>query len=163
MLLETQKLPSTLQDLLHLQDLTISKSLIHHGSKIWSAWRALTDSQEQIRQRVSIALVGKYTKLHDSYISVIKSLEHSAMACSRELNLVWVDSKNLETKTEKESASEYHKAWHEICTADGILVPGGFGGRGIEGMVAAVSELAQEGYSLVGLISYDEGHICAYE
>ena len=132
----------TLRNLLRLEDLTVSKSLIHQGSQRWNAWRALTESQEHVRQKVSIALVGKYTKLHDSYLSVIKSLEHSAMACSRELNLVWVDSLQLETKALHESAEKYHKAWHDICTADGMLVPGGFGPRGIEGMVAAVSEPA---------------------
>ena len=131
----------TLRDLLRLRDLTIPKSLVQNGCQTWDAWRALTDSQEQVRQRVTIALVGKYTGLHDSYLSVIKSLEHSAMACSRELNLVWVDSTHLEPRTEKTSASEYHKAWHAICEADGVLVPGGFGERGMEGMIAAVSSI----------------------
>lgn len=62
------------------------------------------------------------------------------MACSRKLNLIWVESSHLETATEQASPGDYHKAWHEICTADGILVPGGFGTRGIEGMIAAVSK-----------------------
>ena len=61
------------------------------------------------------------------------------MACSRKLKLIWVDSSNLEYDTSTQSPAEYHKAWHEVCTADGILVPGGFGYRGTEGMIAAAS------------------------
>lgn len=81
--------------------------------------------------------MGKYTSLHDSYLSVVKSLEHAAMACSRKLNLIWVDASHLEPATSASSPAEFHKAWHEICTADGILVPGGFGHRGTEGMIEA--------------------------
>lgn len=128
----------TLRTLLRLGDLTISKSLVQKGAQTWNAWRLLTQSQDHVHDSVSIALVGKYTNLHDSYLSVIKSLEHSAMACSRKLNLVWVDAAHLEAATEQTSPEVYHKAWHEICTADGILVPGGFGERGTEGMIAAV-------------------------
>jgi CTP synthase len=64
------------------------------------------------------------------------------MACSRKLDLIWVDASHLETATELASPGDYHKAWHEICTANGILVPGGFGTRGTEGMIAAVSEVS---------------------
>lgn len=156
-LLETQGMLQTLRDLLHLNKLTIPEASISKGSHTWNAWRTLTDSQEHIQKKVTIALVGKYTGLHDSYLSVIKSLEHSAMSCSRELKLVWVDSTHLEPRTEKTSASEYYKAWHEICTADGILVPGGFGGRGIEGMVAVVSKVGQSCSHCLHWLIYDEG------
>ena len=138
-LLETQGMLETLRTLLRLEELEIPKSLAHRGAQTWNAWRALTYSQDHVHETVSIALVGKYTNLHDSYLSVIKSLEHAAMACSRKLNLIWVDAAHLETATEQTSPGEYHKAWHEICTADGILVPGGLGTRGTEGMIAAVS------------------------
>lgn len=130
----------TLRTLLRLGELNIPKSLLYKGSQTWTSWRRLTQSQDHLHESVSIALVGKYTKLHDSYLSVIKSLEHAAMACSRKLNLIWIESSHLETATEQASPGNYHKAWHEICTANGILVPGGFGTRGIEGMIAAVSE-----------------------
>ncbi|KAL9105215.1 MAG: hypothetical protein Q9187_008760 [Circinaria calcarea] len=61
------------------------------------------------------------------------------MACSRKLDLVWVDASHLESVTSTSSPAEYHKAWHVICTAQGILVPGGFGHRGTEGMIAAAN------------------------
>jgi CTP synthase len=88
-------------------------------------------------ESVSIVLVGKYTNLHDSYLSVIKSLEHSSMRCGKKLNLIWVDAEHLEEKTKSSDPAAFHKAWHEVCTAEGILVPGGFGHRGTEGMVKA--------------------------
>jgi CTP synthase len=111
------------------------------GQQIWYDWKRLTTSQERFleSEKVTIALVGKYTNLHDSYLSVIKSLEHSAMACQRKLNLIWVDASNLERATLDADPEVYHKAWHELCTADGVLVPGGFGHRGTEGMIAAAN------------------------
>jgi CTP synthase len=141
LLLEQQDLLNQLKQIFRLADYKISPSLVTKGQSIWHDWKTLTTSQERFldHEKVTIALVGKYTNLHDSYISVIKSLEHSAMACQRKLNLVWVDATNLEKTTLDASPEQYHKAWHELCTADGVLVPGGFGTRGTEGMVAAAN------------------------
>jgi CTP synthase len=61
------------------------------------------------------------------------------MACARKLNLVWIDASNLEQSTLQSSPEAFHKAWHQLCTADGVLVPGGFGCRGTEGMIAAAT------------------------
>ena len=141
LLLEQQGLIPQMVSLFQLDKLHINPSLTTKGQSIWYNWKALTTSQDRFleSEQVSIALVGKYTNLHDSYISVIKSLEHSAMACQRKLNLVWVDASNLEQATLSASPEQYHKAWHELCTADGVLVPGGFGIRGTEGMLAAAN------------------------
>ena len=141
LLLEQQGIVNQLTSLFRLNDYRISPALVTKGQSIWRDWRTLTTSQERFLENevVTIALVGKYTNLHDSYISVIKSLEHSAMACQRKLNLVWVDASHLEKGTLDASPAEYHKAWHELCTADGVLVPGGFGQRGTEGMIAAAN------------------------
>lgn len=137
LLLETQGLVPLLRDILRLDALTISPSLTQKGAQTWKAWKGLTTSQDHLYQAVTIALVGKYTNLHDSYLSVIKSLEHAAMACLCKLNLVWVDASHLEEPTQTKSPAEFHKAWHELCTAQGVLVPGGFGTRGTEGMIKA--------------------------
>jgi CTP synthase len=130
-----------LTSLFHLDSCSISPALVLKGQSTWHHWKALTTSQERFleTERVTIALVGKYTNLHDSYLSVIKSLEHSAMACARKLNLVWIDASNLEQSTLQSSPEAFHKAWHQLCTADGVLVPGGFGCRGTEGMIAAAT------------------------
>lgn len=73
----------------------------------------------------------------DSYISVLKSLEHSVMSCHHKLNLVVVEASQLEDPTLAPSKTDYDQAWNKVRTADGILVPGGFGVRGTEGMIAA--------------------------
>ena len=137
LLLEQQGLVALLTKILRLDALTIAPSLTKRGTATWTAWKALTSSPDHHFPDVTIALVGKYTNLHDSYLSVIKSLEHAAMACARKLKLVWVDASHLEDDASRASPADFHKAWHEVCTAQGILVPGGFGHRGTEGMIAA--------------------------
>lgn len=86
---------------------------------------------------MTIALVGKYTDLHDSYISVYKALEHATLAVGRKLEIKWIEATNLEPETLKADAIKYHESWQNLCSAQGILVPGGFGARGIEGMITA--------------------------
>jgi len=137
MLLEEQGLITNFREILQLDKLTPSTKLINRGQDTWTQWKDLATAQERIFDEVNIALVGKYTNLHDSYLSVIKSLEHSAMHCRRKLNLIWVDASLLETATRDTDPAKFHQAWHQVCTANGILVPGGFGLRGTEGMIAA--------------------------
>ena len=86
---------------------------------------------------VKIAIVGKYTGLHDSYLSIMKALEHGAIHSNKKLELIWIDSSDLEGTDEKD-LEKRNKAWEEIKEADGILVPGGFGLRGALGMVEAI-------------------------
>lgn len=151
MLLDQQGLVPLLKNILHLDALTLSPSLVHKGADIWATWKSLTGSQEHFHETVTIALVDKYTKQPDSYLSVIRSLEHSAMACSRKLNLIHIDPVYLETASITSSTAKYHKAWHQLCEADGILVPGGFGERGSEGMVAAAKWAREEKKPYLGI------------
>lgn len=137
MLLEQQQLIPLLTELLDLKQLEITAAMRKQGQKTWTAWKSLTGSPPHMLEPVSIALVGKYTELHDSYLSVIKSLEHASMALNRKLKIVWVDAEHLEPQNESEHREDYHQAWTHVCKADGILVPGGFGKRGTEGMIAA--------------------------
>ena len=112
-------------------------ALVEHGKAVWKEWQGLALSQDHTLETVSIALVGKYTNLHDSYMSVSRALEHSAMHCKKKLNLIWIDSSHLEDAHKETAPSEYYKAWHSISAANGILVPGGFGKRGCDGMMKA--------------------------
>ncbi|POS86320.1 P-loop containing nucleoside triphosphate hydrolase [Erysiphe pulchra] len=137
LLLEKQGLVSTISSILHLNDLTIPDSLLCQGQVTWDKWRNLIIENDHLREVVKIALVGKYTNLHDSYLSVIKSLEHSAMHCKKKLELSWVDASHLEEQSRSDDPASFHKAWHVICTASGIIVPGGFGSRGTDGMIKA--------------------------
>ncbi|KAM4796452.1 CTP synthase 2 [Rhinophrynus dorsalis] len=102
-------------------------------------WKQMADRYERLTQTCSIALVGKYTKLSDCYTSVFKALEHSALSINHKLNLMYIDSAELEPSTKSEDPVKYHKAWEKLCKADGILVPGGFGMRGTEGKLHAIT------------------------
>lgn len=92
-------------------------------------WQQMADSIEKFESKVTIALIGKYTGLQDSYLSVIKALKHAAIACSSILNLEWVEATHLES----EGGQEYDEAWDKVKNADGVIVPGGFGNRGFLG------------------------------
>lgn len=136
LLLEHQGLIPLLRKILDLESVDVSPALVQKGKLMWAQWKSLTE-KDQHPDTVTIVLVGKYIELHDSYLSVIKSLEHSAMRCRKTLDLQWVDAEHLEQKASTEDPAKFHKAWHMVCTAQGILVPGGFGQRGTEGMIAA--------------------------
>ncbi|KAI9883121.1 MAG: CTP synthase ura7 [Watsoniomyces obsoletus] len=151
LLLEGQGLIGLLHQILRLDQVTIPSSLLTKGQETWQEWKTLTVTRDRLFESVSIALVGKYTNLRDSYLSVIKSLEHAAMRCSKRLNLIWVDAVHLEQPTSISHPAEFHKAWHEICTAHGILVPGGFGLRGTEGMMAAARWARQNKTPFLGI------------
>lgn len=94
----------------------------------WQEWTNMIDTWKNPSKKVSIALVGKYVSLHDAYISVVESLKHAGFAHGAEVEIKWVDS---ETLTDENVASI-------LGDADGILVPGGFGDRGIDGMISAI-------------------------
>jgi CTP synthase len=124
---------------------------------------ALLISHDRLFDSVSIVLVGKYTNLQDSYISVIKSLEHSSLRCNRKLDLHWVDASDLECDTLNSSPVKYHTAWKVVCSAEyfptplpiskdsGILLPGGFGIRGIEGMISAAKWAREQKIPYLGI------------
>lgn len=136
-LLSDQGLIPLLTSTLRLDELRIPQSLKTKGTHIWQQWTSLTSGLEQVYKDVNIVLVGKYLECPDSYLSVIKSLEHAAMKCKRNLRITYVDAEHLETQTNESDPASFHSAWHAVCTAVGILVPGGFGARGTEGMIKA--------------------------
>ncbi len=94
----------------------------------WKPWQHLVDQTRKDKPVVSIALVGKYVELHDAYISVREALKHAALALGVDLDLKWIHSVDLE----KGSVPEI------LAGVDGIIVPGGFGSRGIEGKINAI-------------------------
>ena len=96
-------------------------------------WADMASELESYQQTVSIALIGKYTGLQDSYLSVIKALKHASIACRHLLDIVWVEATSLEKMDEdgndKSHTKEYKEAWSKLERADGVVVPGGFGNR----------------------------------
>jgi len=99
-------------------------------------WKHMADKVDRLEEQVNIAMVGKYTGLSDSYLSVIKALQHSAFAVDRKLVIDWIESTDLDPHNVTEKHDE---AWELLRAADGILVPGGFGNRGVEGKIAAAN------------------------
>lgn len=136
-LLYEQKLLDFFVKKFKIDDYKLSDDRISKGKDLWANWIKVTQSHDRSFEKVTIAVVGKYTNLQDSYISVVKSLEHSALWCQKKLNILWVEATDLEVESSTTNKIEYHKAWANLCSADGILVPGGFGSRGTEGMMAA--------------------------
>lgn len=151
LLLQEQKMMKFLSNKLSLNPESLASAARAKGDRLMSSWRVLTSAHDKSIETVTIALVGKYTNLKDSYLSVIKALEHSSMRCYRRLKIEWVESSDLEIETKESNLADYHKAWHMVCQADGILVPGGFGSRGIEGMIAAANYARENNVPYLGV------------
>ncbi|XP_054158184.1 CTP synthase 2-like [Oppia nitens] len=130
--LEEQGLAKYFAERLRIQLPTI------HTRKLMSKWRDLADRHDNMTKEVNIALVGKYTRLQDSYASVVKALQHSALHIHHRLNLTYIDAESLEPESKVKSPIQYYEAWQELCKAEGVIVPGGFGPRGVDGMVLAI-------------------------
>uniref|UniRef100_A0AAQ5ZCV7 CTP synthase n=1 Tax=Amphiprion ocellaris TaxID=80972 RepID=A0AAQ5ZCV7_AMPOC len=118
--------------------------------KMLTKWKEMADRSDRLLEHVSIALVGKYTKLADSYTSVIKALEHSALAINHKLEVKYIDSADLETTTLQDEPVKYHEAWQKLCSSHGVLVPGGFGVRGTEGKMLAISWARKQNKPFLG-------------
>ena len=104
-------------------------------------WREMVNRLQSSREPINIALVGKYVELHDAYFSVREALCHAALHYNRNINLQWVPSEELE-KTEPDLL---------LRSAQGIVMPGGFGERGIEGMIKTVSYARKNKVPYLGL------------
>lgn len=92
-------------------------------------WTAMVDNWRNPEKTVKIALVGKYVSLHDAYISVVESLRHAGVAYRADVDIQWIDSELLNADNVDEMLGD----------VSGILVPGGFGDRGVEGMLHAIT------------------------
>ena len=106
-----------------------------------SEWRELVERMKHPRRSVRVALVGKYTQLHDAYLSVMEALHHAGSALGAAVDIQWVDSEQLTPETVDAA----------LADADGILVPGGFGNRGIEGMILAAQYAREHQKPYLGL------------
>ena len=107
----------------------------------WTEWRKMVARVNMPKPTVSVALVGKYVELHDAYMSVREALKHAALHLGVELDIHWVHSAELEKG----------KGWDQVRSADGVLVPGGFGSRGIEGKIQAIQYARTEKVPFLGL------------
>ena len=104
-------------------------------------WTSMVDTLYSLDHKVSIALVGKYTQLHDAYISVVEALKHGGIFNHTEVEIKWVDAETVTSENVAEMLSD----------VDGVLVPGGFGDRGIEGMIHAIRYARANNIPYLGL------------
>ncbi|MBN1372622.1 MAG: CTP synthase [Anaerolineaceae bacterium] len=107
----------------------------------WSAWKRLVERTKQEKPKLTISLVGKYVELHDAYMSVREALRHAALEVGVELDIRWLHSVELEKG----------KGWDDIRESAGVIVPGGFGSRGIEGKIQAIRYARNEKVPYLGL------------
>lgn len=106
-------------------------------------WKAMVDRILSADKTVDIALVGKYVELHDAYLSVVESLSHAGYTFGTKVNIHWINSEVLEE--EKPDLREVFKG------IDGIVVPGGFGYRGVEGKIDTIRYARTNGIPFLGL------------
>lgn len=104
-------------------------------------WEDMVKASKNLTKEVNIALVGKYISLHDAYISVVESLKHAGIASSASVNIKWIDSETVTAENVGELLSD----------VTGILVPGGFGDRGIEGKIQAIRYARENNIPFLGL------------
>ena len=106
-------------------------------------WKSLITTVDNLKDEIEISLVGKYVELHDAYISVTESLKHAGYKYNTKININWVDSESLEDS--KVNLKEVFK------NSKGILVPGGFGSRGIEGKIKAIKYARENNIPFLGI------------
>ena len=108
-----------------------------------SKWEEMVQNIRTINpeNKVKIAIVGKYTQLEDSYISVVESLQHAGFANNVKVEVEMIDSESIVSSNVKEKLSKY----------DGIVVPGGFGNRGIDGMIETIKYAREEKVPFLGI------------
>lgn len=104
-------------------------------------WKEMVRSIKERKHTVKIGLVGKYVKLHDAYLSVAEALRHAGYRFNAFVDIEWIDSESLDESNCKSVLSN----------VDGIIVPGGFGGRGIEGMIAAAKYARENKVPYLGI------------
>ena len=107
----------------------------------WTEWEQLTAREREERPKIRVAIVGKYVELLDAYMSVREAIRHASLANGVEADFLWLHSAELEKQ----------RGWDDLERADGIIVPGGFGSRGIEGKIAAARYARENQIPYLGL------------
>jgi CTP synthase len=107
----------------------------------WEPWEHLVEEVNREKPSVRIALVGKYVELNDAYMSVREAVKHAALSVGLEVDIAWVHSAELEKG----------RGWDVVESVDGIIVPGGFGSRGIEGKIQAARYARENSVPYLGL------------
>ncbi len=124
-----------------LDAIVVERLQLGGGKPSLDQWRELVTSLRRDATTVTVALVGKYVALHDAYLSVQEALSHAGLRVGTRVRIRWVDSRTLDAASVDQ----------ELEGADGILVPGGFGYRGVEGMILAARHARERGIPFFGI------------
>ena len=125
----------------HLADIVCKCLKLENPSPDLSEWNNMVDTIKNLTKDVTIALVGKYTALHDAYISVVEALKHGGFAHNASVNIKWISSEDITSDNVDTLLSD----------VSGILVPGGFGSRGIDGKIVAIQYAREHNIPYLGL------------
>ncbi|MDN6638017.1 MAG: CTP synthase [Yaniella sp.] len=124
----------------HLDTFVIRKLGLPFRDVDWTRWADLFERVRNPRREVTVGIVGKYIDLQDAYLSVAEAIRHAGFAHHAKANIKWITSDDCETD-----------AAGTLSGLDAVVVPGGFGGRGIEGKIAAITYARENKLPLVGL------------
>lgn len=124
-----------------LADVTLESLHLPNRKPDLSDWEEMVENLKHPKSIVKIAMVGKYTQLHDAYLSVVEALKHGGISAKAKVEILWVDSEEITEANVEEALKE----------ADGILVPGGFGNRGTLGMVLAAKYARENSVPYLGI------------
>ena len=124
-----------------LAEQVLKRLNIHAKEKDLSDWQEMVNKSKSLTTKVKIGLVGKYIELQDAYLSVVESLKHASIFNHADLEIKWIDSEEI---TEKSAGSI-------LRDVDGIIIPGGFGSRGIEGKINAARYARENNIPYLGL------------
>lgn len=138
--------PSLYEVPLWLENEGLAKAVCHHlgledRDPDLTEWVQMVERQSSAKKRVTIGLVGKYVMLHDAYLSVAEALHHGGIVNDAVVDIEWINSEEI---TKKNSAKK-------LSGCDGIIVPGGFGDRGIEGMIEAIRYARENKIPMFGI------------
>ena len=144
--IENRTLPELYEAPLMLEDAGLANIVCRELGLAASApqldeWRAMVARAKTPERRVTIGLVGKYVQLHDAYLSVAEALRHAGCAQGAQVEIRWIDSESVTEETAGET----------LGGCDGLIVPGGFGSRGVEGMIAAARYARENDLPYLGI------------
>ena len=133
---------------LFLEDLNVDTSILEtlelqsNNSRGFDKWKAVAEKTKSFKGKLTIGITGKYTNVHDSYISILKSLEHSTANFGYTFEVKWIETTDINSLEDASKALE---------GLDGIIVPGGFGERGVEGKILCIQHARQNNLPFLGL------------
>ncbi|QIK51780.1 CTP synthase [Jeotgalibaca porci] len=144
--IESRDVASIYQIPLVLKEQKMDTIVLNHfqmeaGACALTDWKNLVDTTAHLKEKIRIALVGKYISLPDAYLSVIEALKHAGFAENTEVEIDWVQAEELNEDTVSQRLKD----------AAGILVPGGFGNRGIEGKILAIQYARENHMPFLGI------------